>query len=424
MRYKHVLFDVDGTLYDTYFANMDALGELLKERYPERTFTKEQFDSIFGVPGRMGLAMLGIPKEDIPELYPLWLQGCIKRAASVKLFPGILALLQYLQRHEVQMAVVTSRVRHGGLAGTLGDCLPPDVRPYIKRAVCADDVAKPKPAPDSILHYMKLTGAKPEEILFVGDAETDLQCAQSAGVDFALALWGSPLRRHLNCQHYLRTPFDLINVQCAVPQKAQWFAWAREIQAIGQIGLNYCHDIYDEERFSRLREIASEMLQHCAGATPEEAAQSFLFDRGYITPKVDTRAAIFNDEGKILMVQEKSGLWNLPGGWCEENMSVVESAVKEVREEAGLACNVKRLVAVMDRNRHNVPPLPFGAVKFFFLCTAQPGAFVKNDETIACGWFAKDELPLDKLRVDTNTPEQIALCFAANQAESWEVVIE
>lgn len=424
MRYRHVLFDLDGTLYDSYFANIDALRELMQRFFPERPFGREEFEPIFGVPGRQGLAMLGLSGDEVAKIYPLWLEGCIKRAGTIKIFADVPPVLSWLQRRQIKMAVITSRQRHSAFAGTVGDCLPPEIRPYIHTAVCSDDVQNPKPSPDSILHYMQQSGASRDEILFVGDTKTDLQCADAAGVDFALALWGGSVREHLSCRHYLRTPFDLINVLTATPPHEQWFEWAREIQAIGQIGLNYCHDVYDEERWKRLRQIAAEMFAAGCQLPVEAVRDSFLFDRGYITPKVDTRAAIFNDKGEIMLVQEKSGLWNLPGGWCDENMSVVDNIVKEVREEAGLACNVAKLVAVLDRNRHNVPRLPYGVVKFLFICTAEPGAFVPNSETIGRAFFARDALPQENLRLDTNTPEQLQLCFAAHEAENWQVVIE
>ncbi len=426
MPYKHILFDIDGTLYDTYFANQDSFFELMNRRYPDHQLTVQDFDAVFGLPGYTAIKLLGVPDTDAPEFMRQWIAGCIARADSVRLFPEIEALLAWLKRRGYQMALVTSRKRYGEMAGTLGDCLPPGVRPYIDKVVCSDDVEHPKPAPDPILHYLKLSGARPEEVLYVGDTATDLKCADGAGVDFALALWGTRERRLLRCRHYLKNPFDLINILTAAPADAQWYAWAREIQAIGQCGQYYCHDEYDAERWSRLRDIAAEILAVHSHTPLDLVKENFLFDRGYLTPKVDTRAAIFNDKGEILMVQEKSGLWNLPGGWCEDNLSAAENTVKEVREEAGLICHPLKLIALVDRNRHNVPKLPFGALKVFVLCQAEdnPDPFVPNSETKARAYFARDKLPLDTLRNDTNTEEQLLMCFAAHDNPQWQTVLE
>ena len=58
--------------------------------------------------------------------------------------------------------------------------------------ICADDTAEHKPEPGPLLKYMERTGAKPSEVLYVGDTVYDMQCARGAGVDFALARWGNP----------------------------------------------------------------------------------------------------------------------------------------------------------------------------------------------------------------------------------------
>ena len=48
----------------------------------------------------------------------------------------------------------------------------------------------------------------------------------------------------------------------------------------------------------------------------ERVRNLFCNESGYQTPKIETRAAIFED-GKILLVRENDGLWSLPGGWAD-----------------------------------------------------------------------------------------------------------
>ena len=45
-------------------------------------------------------------------------------------------------------------------------------------------------------------------------------------------------------------------------QKELWLKWAVELQALAQTGLYYSKDIFDTERYERIREIAAEMLAH------------------------------------------------------------------------------------------------------------------------------------------------------------------
>ena len=130
-------------------------------------------------------------------------------------------------------------------------------------------------------------------------------------------------------------------------QNRKWLDWAVELQALAQAGLFYSKDIYDIERFQRIREIAAEMLVSPTGLPKKQIVDLFCGETGYQTPKLDSRAAVFQDD-KILLVQEKNGLWSLPGGWVDVNLSVAENAVKEVKEEAGLDVRAEFVIAVQE----------------------------------------------------------------------------
>ena len=110
-----------------------------------------------------------------------------------------------------------------------------------------------------------------------------------------------------------------------------WLTWAVEIQSIAQNGLAYCKNIYDIERYERLRDIAAEMLSYKTGIPVEKVKSLFCHEQGYQTPKIDSRAAIFKHD-KILLVQENDGLWSLPGGWVDVLETIDSNTVKEVKE--------------------------------------------------------------------------------------------
>lgn len=97
--------------------------------------------------------------------------------------------------------------------------------------------------------------------------------------------------------------------------------WIAELQSIAQAGLTYGKDVYDRERYQRIREITAEMMAAKTGLSLEKVNDLFCGETGYQTPKVDTRAAIFKDN-KILLVHESDGTWSLPGGWVEFNLSI------------------------------------------------------------------------------------------------------
>ena len=153
----------------------------------------------------------------------------------------------------------------------------------------------------------------------------------------------------------------------------------------------------------------------------EKVKDLFCNETGYQTPKLDTRAAIFQGE-RILLVQESDGRWSLPGGWVDVNVSVGENAVKEVKEEAGLDVTADLVIALQDRNRRNAPPSVYGICKVFVLCSLLGGSFRPNLETLDSGWFPLDGLP--ELAVEKTTAEQIGMCFDAYHADRWTTLLD
>ena len=204
-------------------------------------------------------------------------------------------------------------------------------------------------------------------------------------------------------------------------REENWLRWAVELQSLAQAGLAYGKDVYDLERYTRIREIAAEMLVEPSGLPLERVKDLFCRETGYQTPKLDSRAAIFRD-GKVLLVQENDGRWSLPGGWVEVDMSVGENTVKEAKEEAGVDVVPERLIAVQDRARHNQPLYAYGVCKIFVLCTLLGGRFEKNSETLQSRWFGEDELPA--LAEEKNTAQQIRMCFQASRDPNWKVQFE
>ena len=200
-----------------------------------------------------------------------------------------------------------------------------------------------------------------------------------------------------------------------------WFSWAQELQFLAQAGLAYTTNVFDKERFERIREISAEMLSYETDIPKEKVTDLFCSEKGFQTPKLDTRAAIFKDN-KILLVRESNGKWSLPGGWVDVTESIASNTVKEVFEEAGLNAKAIRLIALLDRKKHNLPIYIHNITKAFVLCEALGGSFTENTETTASGYFALDELP--ELAEEKNNYEQIKMCFDAKDDENWQVIFD
>ncbi|HUN88020.1 MAG TPA: NUDIX hydrolase [Terriglobales bacterium] len=187
-------------------------------------------------------------------------------------------------------------------------------------------------------------------------------------------------------------------------------AWARQLQAISQNGLNYAVNDYDRERYTHIQRIAAEMMATSDPTmSPINLAAFFHRETGHATPKVDVRAGVFRDD-RILLVREISdGGWTLPGGWADVGDAPSLAAARETREESGYEVKITKLVAAYDRNQHPHPPIPYHAYKLFFLGEVIGGAPATSNETDAVDFFAEDRLPA--LSLSRILPEQIALMF-------------
>ena len=201
----------------------------------------------------------------------------------------------------------------------------------------------------------------------------------------------------------------------------QWLQWAIELQSLSQAGLTYGKDIYDKERYERIRGMSAEMVSHMTDIPVEKVKDLFCNESGYQTPKLDTRAAIF-ENGRILLVHENNGKWSLPGGWVDVNVSVGENVVKEVKEEAGLDVVAEKVIAIQDRAKHNLPVYAYGVCKVFVQCSVIGGQFEQNIETTEYRYFSIGELP--DLATEKNTKEQIIMCFDAYYSDSWKTILD
>lgn len=115
------------------------------------------------------------------------------------------------------------------------------------------------------------------------------------------------------------------------------------------------------------------MMAELSQLPAQKVADLFANETGYQTPKIDTRAAIFQGD-KILLVQEANGKWALPGGWCDVDQSVAENTLKEVKEEAGLDVQLEREIAIQDREKHNQPVSAHKICKIFHYAMPKVGS--------------------------------------------------
>jgi ADP-ribose pyrophosphatase YjhB (NUDIX family) len=115
---------------------------------------------------------------------------------------------------------------------------------------------------------------------------------------------------------------------------------------------------------------------------PEEARARLARDLGYVSSKVGSNAAIFDDEDRILLVRRSDDhCWGLVSGWVDSGEDPAETVVREVQEEVGLTATIDDLIGVYGRQASSVNG-PHGCVAILYLCSVAPGPITISHEAI------------------------------------------
>lgn len=185
---------------------------------------------------------------------------------------------------------------------------------------------------------------------------------------------------------------------------------SNDLRDLSKEVLEKSENIFDIERFERISEISKEMKDFDSIDEFINLNNILKQSSNKLTPKLDSRAAIFKN-GKILLVQESNMLWTMPGGWIDYNMSLRENIVKESLEEAGVKVEPIKIITVQDRKIHNKPEYIYNIYKIFVLSKYIEGNFIENSETLSSGFFGRDEIP--PLSQDRTSISQVDICFEA-----------
>ncbi|MBU7015301.1 MAG: HAD family hydrolase [Theionarchaea archaeon] len=203
---KCILFDADGTLFDT----AEAIRKAVRE-------TKREFDLEIDVDHVINdtLNMLGGRKSRLNFLIIAFHYGFLSwrnplRILRIKEFfekrfaqyteesvlvPGVREALETLQRF--RLAVVTAR----GRQWTEESLEKEGISRYFEVVVTTDEVTREKPDPASINRAVDLLGANARECLYVGDLPSDIRAGKRAGVNTAGVLCGLSSRSRLEAEN-------------------------------------------------------------------------------------------------------------------------------------------------------------------------------------------------------------------------------
>ena len=186
MKYRNIIFDLDGTLLNTIEDLTDGVNHVM-EMYGYNTYSISQIKSFVGN-GIMKLMETAVPNgkenEKFDEMYNEF-KSYYTNHCRIKTRPydDILNLLGLLKEQDYELAIVSNK--NDGAVKELAEYFFDD---YINIAMGQSETTRKKPAPDTVYEAMKELpkGA----CLYVGDSEVDKMTADNAGTDCVLVSWG------------------------------------------------------------------------------------------------------------------------------------------------------------------------------------------------------------------------------------------
>lgn len=191
---------------------------------------------------------------------------------------------------------------------------------------------------------------------------------------------------------------------------------ADELRAISTNGLRWSENEYDKARYEQVLSLAAELLSVADTRDAGDIERVYRGDLDIRTPFVGVDAAIFDEAGRILLVQRiDNGRWCMPGGLADVGEPPSNVAVREVREETGLEVAAQLLVGVFDA-RLAWEPSAVHLYHLLFICERVGGELTLTNETLAYGYFTEEEaatLPLHRGHV-----YRIPVAFKAYRGES------
>ncbi|TDD94122.1 HAD family hydrolase [Flavobacterium cellulosilyticum] len=212
MKFKGVIFDLDGTLVNSLEDISDAMNAVLQGlHYPTHSYTAYQY---FIGSGLRNLVSKALPDthnnaNQIDICYDLMIEvysnSCTNKTKS---YDGIFELLDHLSSNNIKLSVFSNK----------SDELTKQVTAtiftnYFESIIGLTTELLKKPNPIKAIEISEIMGLKPEEIIFVGDSDIDMQTARNANMFAVGVIWGYRSKEDLlssGAQYILNHPSDLI----------------------------------------------------------------------------------------------------------------------------------------------------------------------------------------------------------------------
>jgi phosphoglycolate phosphatase len=187
LRYSLIVFDWDGTLFDSATVITDCIIDAARDmglRVPDRATASHVIG--LGLNDSLRHALPDLAPERYADFLGRYRKYFLEREDSLTLFSGIVELLEELKGRGHHLAVATGKPRRG-----LERSLASSKLAGLFAATRCGDETRPKPDPAMLLELMGEMDMRASDLLMIGDTSHDLQMAKNAGVDALAVTYGA-----------------------------------------------------------------------------------------------------------------------------------------------------------------------------------------------------------------------------------------
>lgn len=177
MKFKAVLFDMDGVLTDSFGSCFNAFNFTL-ENFGRKAITKEEYmKNCWGTPVDDDITLYLGKDIDIKQVSAFYHLNYTRFIRYTKVLPGTVEALNSVKNTGLKTAVVTNT--HHEL--TIKILKKFNLLNYFDAVFGGDDVKSGKPDPEIVLKACGALGVFPKNAIMVGDTPSDMKAGKSAG---------------------------------------------------------------------------------------------------------------------------------------------------------------------------------------------------------------------------------------------------
>lgn len=183
MKYKYVIWDWNGTLFDDIQISIETINEMLKVKNYHHTIEKKQYKEIFCFPviDYYKKAGIDLNRHSFEEMAGIYIESYDEKQKSCNLFENAEKTLKMLSKKGIKQAVisVSEKERLEKQVGRFG------ITQYLSAVLGADDYYAVSKV-DIAKKYFDENNINAGEVLFAGDTVHDYEVAASVGCDCVL----------------------------------------------------------------------------------------------------------------------------------------------------------------------------------------------------------------------------------------------